>query len=564
MMRNITYYLTVFVLCCGGGEGLSPGDTPLDMPPELPDVAIETSPDLIDEWMETIDEPDGLAEEVTVCDASELIAKGKEWLEKAEPGFALNEFMKALASCPNDIEARFGAAISEMIYGAEQFVSVLTVLSGQGTGPKLPAKPIMEAAGSQNEWLAKELHVIFMALREHFINAADHLAFIGDAEPNFKLDAVPVYLGIKPSLILRGKYDNGDVLLMRAIANLFAGIFDVLAGQNLNTDLLSLVEMGKDALSKDVDFIWISRFLAYLLNDNDAFLTPDEDVGNALFSDSKERFASVGPLLHSAISKMREYGQGPDEVSFIAEMGNDVTITVRNRVKKDEQGQTTEEPWTITLSNQHLQAFLDCSRSILSPGYKITLHASVIPVLSTIVVGLVRTGILDAVGLNLPLDISALDVDDLAGLIRSLMPNVLAFDWGEFFSNPVGLREFMPVYTDDRPLWKNELIVEWECPDDLLADGYPKGKFRLFCSKGASLIDAGHFIGLPYETEPDGVTSESPVIAFEDPTFNGLIYVNLEGKYGSADTTNYELANHTTLNSALAMLLDAIIALFNK
>jgi hypothetical protein len=571
--------LAATLAACGGGSDTLPGDAVPDLPDAAGDPGPDGTGDVTDDDRGDLatDEslgpdwhyPPDVAEagDVEPCDAAEQVAKGIDWLAKAESGFARNEFEAAVVACPDDVRARFGAALAEMTFGAEQFVSALTVLSGQGTGPTAPSKPFgywpLDAPpGSQNEWLAGELHKLMVALRSSFAAAADNLVAIGDADPQFEMDASPVYLGIKPSLILRGRFDTGDVFFMRAVANLMTGILDVFVGQDLDSDVMSMVSMAKDGIDGDVDFMWISRFAAYLLGDSAHFLDLHPEDGLDAFQDAKTRFADVSPLLEKAIAKMREAGAGDDQVSFIEDLGTDVTIKVRNRVRKDDQGKPAEEPWSITLTKQHLQAFADCSKSILTPGYKVTLHGGVVPVLSAIVVGMVRTGILDSVDLvKLPIDISPLDVEDLAGVIRSLIPNVMAFDWGEFFEHPVGLRAWFPAYTTDKPLWQNDLLAEWECPGDLGTDGYPNGKLRLLCTKDAVLTDAAHYVGTSYATTADGILSGFPVLAFPDPTLNHLAYVKLDAAAGSADTTGYVLADQTSLNAALAKLLGGILGL---
>lgn len=565
-----------------------PADVPVDVPVDgrndAPDEAID-APDLPVDIPEATEVPvpgdapdegttdlaadaDADAPDVQPpCDATQAVAKGKDWLEKAEPGFARNAFEEALAACPDDTNARFGAALTEMIYGSELFVSALTVATGQGTGPKQAAFRALDTGedASQNEILAAQLHSVMMALRSHFAKALEHLEALGDRDIDFRVVGVGVYLGIHPNLVLHGRFDKGDVLLMRAVGSLITGILDVLAGQDFNTDVLSVVSLARNGLKSKVDFIWISRFVAYLLNEDARFLAIHPQDGAMLFADARKRLSDVGPLLDAALAEIRRQGAGDDHVSFVEDAAAGTVLNVQSRVRLDDDGETPfEEPWYLILSDTTLQAFRDASRSILTPGGPVTLHGAVLPVLSTVLVGFVRVDLLDILGIEMPggLDLAALEADELLGVLTALMPNVMAFDWGTFFSTPVGLRAWLPAVTSDRPLMQNTILASWECPDDLATDGFPSGALRMLCKEGV-LVDGPHFPDTPFATQADGILSPFPVLAFPDPTLHGLAYVDLAGTDGNRDASTYSRATGTTLNAALASLLADILKLLD-
>jgi hypothetical protein len=577
-MRRMIRFLPIAIatatialaLGCGGGDGQGGpdvGDVPQeglqDLPDGIEDGDITPRPDVPGDLLPDTEIPGDDGGDLVPCDAAESIAKGREWLENAEPGFARNAFDEAVAICPDDVEARFGAALSEMIYGSEQFVSALTVLSGQGTGPQLAAVLPVEGDedASQNEILAVRLHTVFMGLRAHFDRGLAHLEALEGRDVEFQVEAVPVYLGIKPTLLFRGTFDEGDVLLMRAVGSLIVGIFDTLAGQDFNSDILSIVYMVRGGMDSDLNFPTISRFVAYLLAEDSRFFTLHPGDGAMLFADARKRFADVGPLLDAAIEQARLHGAGPGEVSFVEDQAGAAVLNVRSMVKRAEDGTTTEEPWYLVLSDTTMQAFRDASRSIRTPGDRVTLHGGVLPVMAAVVGGFVRVGLLDVVGIKMPggLDLNALEVDDLLGVLKGLLPNLMAFDWGAFYETGVGLRAWMPAYTEDRPGMDNILLADWECPADLAADGFPSGSLRMLCAKAAVLTDGPHFAGTSYATQADGTASGFPVLAFPDPTLHGLASVDLEGTDGNRDPSAYVAATGTTLNAALANMLVGLL-----
>ena len=500
--------------------------------------------------------------------------EGRKWLEGGEPLRARDAFVDALALCPDDPASHFGAAMGEMAYGTELLMALLTVLQGQATGPTLPkavpAEPFFlldpHAGPSRNDYIAAEIHGILLGVRDHFAAGVDHLDAIGDRDPAFASKAVPVSMGVKPMLVFRGAFDAGDVQLMRAIGSFATGVFDFLAGQSLDTDLMTLLGEMSHGLSGSLDFPKISRIVAYVLDQDDRFLRLDPVDGERLFVDARQRFAAVGPALRDALAAARTPAAGGMDVSLVEVHGGDSTLTVCCRVRTDADGKTVEEPMSFTLAGQTVDAFVAASDSILAKGPAVTLHGAVLPILATLVSAGARSGVLDAFGLKMPagIDLAAFEIEDLSMLLKGLLPNAVAFDWGAFFSKPVGLRAWLPAVTTGKGHLEDIIRAEWECPGDLQPDGYPTGSLRLLCAKGAALADGPHFVGTPDEIPADGVASGFPVFVFPDPTLNDLAHVDLDSAVGDADSSHFALADRASLNSALALVLGDVLGLLAK
>ena len=580
-MRGFPWMAFLAVLaiagCGGGGSGGGP-DVPADPGGE---VAGDLPGDAGDEGVR----PDAAADpggdegtggdadattDVPPCDDDAAVAVGVDWLEKAEPLLALTAFEDALAACPDDPRARFGAGLASLVLGGEQFVTLLTVATGQMTGPSLPESAfpgVLPASGgaTQSEILAEKLHRTFVALQGLFEDALDHLEAMGDAEPGLQFQSVPVYLGIKPSFLLAGRFDSGDVLWMRVIASFASGVIGALAAQDLNTDILSMVGWVKDHRSGDVDFAMISQILAYLLNDDPRFLTLHAEDGEALLASARTRLADCGRLMPDALARIEAMGDDGTDATYVDDTASGKVLSVRSRVSVGAGGAVVETPFSLLLSEATLAGLSRASHSILTPGAKVTLHGGVVPVLGTIAVVLVRSGLLDTFGIALPdfLDLTVLEVDDVVAVLQGLLPNVMAFDWGEAFSRPAGARVWLPAVTTDGMLMDNRMIVAWECPDDTAATGYPTGTFGMLCAKDASLVDGPHFADTPFAIAADGTASGVPVLAFHDYTLNALVFVDLEGQAGSDDASTYVAADGVLLNAAIAALLGPILQLLN-
>ncbi len=579
-MRKAYWAACVLVLAgCGGGsprgpdafdaqdpmpEGARADDTGLAEPGPDAHDAQEIRDATPDEAV-TLEGPD-VWDPGTPPEVLDRIAEGKRWLRDGEPAYARKAFEAALDLAPDHTDAIFGLALSHLIYGAELAVMAVSI-GGQLGDPEGSAEAIGTPPDtwSQNEYLAAELHYIFMNLRKHFAQGSDLLARIEGRPLAFDVEAVPVSLGIKPTVMYRGLFDAADVYLARAVADTATGVLDVLAGQDFSTDVLTIVSLVKDGF-EDLDGRAIFSILAYLLNEDERFLTLHPQDGETLFHDARERFAAAGRHLAAAIEGLVQEGPTGEGVSWWEpdEAGGG-TLHVCCRILRDQNGNATEEEMTFGLTGDILAAFQSASDSIRTPGHQVTLHGAVLPILATFVSVVSQTGLLDGLGVNLPLDLGGFEIAGISALMGSLLPNVVAFDWGAFFTSPVGLRAWLPEVTHEGQGGLGDTVIaEWECPDDLDANGFPSGTLGLFCGKGATLVDGPHFVGTKYETEADGLASPVPVLAFADPTLNHLLHVDLEGKPGGTDASSYKPATLQTLNAALARVLGGILPLIES
>jgi hypothetical protein len=490
-----------------------------------------------------------------------LVDEGFRWLQMAQPVFALENFEAALELCPDDVDGRFGAGLSSIVYGAELVSSIISIATGQLLRASSPTAAQDDGdEPSRNEYLAEEFHRVFMGLRGHFTSGLDHLELIEGLPLSISVEQVPVHIGIKPLLMLRGEFDEADVLLIRAVTSMIVGLLDLVTAQDLNTDVLGLVNRLRGGFGGDVDFKLISETIAYFMDQDERFLTLHPTDGRALLREAGRRMADVAPLLAAVLEKGQDYGEAGTQVSFVDTVSGGWILTVRSSLRQDAGGGSMEEPMEFVLTEDLMEGLHQASDSLLNPGQPVTLHGSLVPALALILATTTESNLLAVFGIELPagLDLSALEVPDIAAILKGLLPNVLAFDWGGWFDEPAGLRSLLPATTGGTP---SSIVASWECPEDVRPDRYPTGSFRMLCAAGSTLEDKAHFEGTAYETTPDGTAGALPLFGFPDPTGNGLFLVDLEGAAGSRDASTYEPATNTTLNAAISALLAGILAL---
>lgn len=154
------------------------------------------------------------------------------------------------------------------------------------------------------------------------------------------------------------------------------------------------------------------------------------------------------------------------------------------------------------------------------------------------------------------------------------LPQAVEFDFGAFFTQPLGLRELFPYWIDDdnNSNTPAAFLIEGESWVTSAAEPY------------VSFGDTPHFVGsysfiaAPDSTPlalnnvaiaADGVSPNNlsilvpfpvPYMAYQDPSFRGVLYVNLHKLYGTSGGTNAMLpATQYSANAATASYASFIL-----
>ena len=127
------------------------------------------------------------------------------------------------------------------------------------------------------------------------------------------------------------------------------------------------------------------------------------------------------------------------------------------------------------------------------------------------------------------------------------------------------MRELFPLWRDDLPEDGSMPYWEWEC-QERDNDGYPLGSYGLICKDSDTFVDADHFVATKWEFSKDGYLGKLPYLVFTQPSFNGLLWINLEnfsscgtdvGYYGKE---GFFLANLRDLNIWLQLFGDCLLS----
>lgn len=507
------------------------------------------------------DGDDGDAGDTTVppVDVSAEVAACKAELAAGQSFRALREAEAGLERAPDDPDALFCAALAGMIDRVEFSLSLGKVLDMAGTYTSLVAEE-----PSYGDELAEEIHGIFAYLHAGFALGVERLDAIGDRPLTFDADAVWVYNGPKPMLVYRGRFDQGDVQLMRVYGRFTVGVLDILRGQDLRGDVATLAALiVEDGLDGGFGFDKLLEILAYLTATDERFLTLHPEEGVDAFLEAREVLAGFGPELRAALAAVESLPTTPgvDEVTTAELMVDDgYRLTMRSRV--DGAGDAAvETPIEVELAGPVLDGLDAVSLSVREPGTLVPWAGGMTHLLAIMIEPIIETRALGDLTLGgVTLAPGIFTIDSLANLLAALVPSPAAFDMGTFYANPVGLRALLPRSEGLGGFGADKMIAEWECPDDLDASGLPQGSGRVVCTDGVALVDGPHFVGTPDELAADGYESGFAYFVWNDPTWNGLLWADLSEVLPDTEP-GFTAVDATTINVVIGEMIGPLLNL---
>jgi len=495
---------------------------------------------------------------VTPIDVTAEVQACKDQLALGQPYRALKEAEAALDKSPDDPDARFCAGLAVMIDRVEFMLSLSKVLDQASTFVSLTTEE-----PSYGDQLAAELHRIFGYLRSGFATGVEHLDAIGDRPLTFDTTEVWVYNGPTPMLVYRGRFDQGDVQLMRVYGRFYVGFLDILYGQDLSGDVGSLVALiAEEGLDGGFSFGQLLNILAYLTASDERFLALHPEDGEAAFLEAREILARFGPDLRAALATVESLPSDGevDEVTTAELMVDDgYRLTIESRVDHLEDEQV-ETPIVVEIAGAALDGLEAVSESVREPGTLVPWDGGMTHLLAIMLVPIIETRALGDIELGgVTLGPGIFTIDSLANLLSALVEAPAAFDMGTFYSNPVGLRALLPRSESLGGFGLDRMVTEWECPDDLV-DGKPQGSGRFMCSEEAALTDAALFVGTADEIPADGYATAFPYFAWNDPTWNGLLWADLSEVLDDT-APGYVAVGAETINIVIAEMLGPLLSL---
>ncbi len=491
------------------------------------------------------------------------IDRGKQYLYEGSYAAAKEVFDNVLKNMDfTNTQANYGYVLSEYL-GFADLIRTISGLTGS----------LNSLAEDENLFIRDVIHDLLSDLYSKFKDIDDHLLFvISNPYAEFRLTKhTYVYLtsATTPTLDLKGEWDRADAFLLDAIAQGMMGILNFALSIDLRGDYLGAYDMINQIGMNNLGVKEIMNVFVYLLNNPNYpnFLGLDPDGGKARWEEAGLNLAKAIMYMRYAfyLSSIETDKQADDILAFYPSLPNGEECTKEDKaegkpyctLKQREALSNVDvcalpsttvtgitkiniivgpngEKAPMVMKNQagtacllqKLQESLDYTDN---KDPKIYLVSDILPLL------------VDAMKDQLPDQFkSALNSIDVKTLLKSFLGDPIAFDLGNFFANAPehGLRDLLPAWDD------SVFILEKECPNDVpggkdnpyylraltnVTKSTPIKDILLPCSNPG---DYAHFSydypGFPtiQEIPNDGISSKSLYIAFQDPTFNGMLYLD--------------------------------------
>ena len=404
------------------------------------------------------------------------------------------------------------------------------------------------------------------------------------------VESIPVYLGKNNEVLwlsLTGRLDRGEIELIDSFLAVTQGLSETALSINFDVDLNAvfnaIVQLVAGIISgtpiplsgslylgspSSIDLTpivpLVTSLAAYTLNNSPSFLTLNyssqlpKGGGPPLLADAADKIAEGCTGFTSTFEKIRAETNDPTDpfafvtkdgkenfqFTFLDPTGKQQVVYIPTRAEFFSAIQNIQTSVTGTSTSPGTNARVSWATDLswlISYGAAILLQTGGVNAILDITVAKISSSLssqLKNYTKSLPLT-----PDLIQGVLLSVIQDAIQLDMGYFYRHPKDryLRDVLPYWTQMDSNGNGYLVLEYECDIPATynsANTYPLGTTAYTCPSG-TIIDAGHFANLdtndkpdeipnlPGAITPDELLAGIPYLAWQDPTFNHLLYVNL-------------------------------------
>lgn len=443
--------------------------------------------------------------EDTESQVKALIEDGKKQIGNGDFVTASQIFSKAVEKSPENPQARFGLALSLIGLLAKNVEKVVLELGGiitqfLGLSPIYRNGKIYTMQDSVTEGVTLNdilEDIISSNLIEPMDRIIENLKIPAEKDGwNLYVEKLTWVIKFEDKVLweidMSGEFDSADANFLYSVFNLLEGVFKLLLSINIHLTFENLVRIysfissigGLTAIGGNPRIV-ILNILPFILNENENFLGVEPKRGVKYWTVAVPR-----NFIESARAMSRTY-------ELLLKETDDQIDDVISVVEKSEDGKNIRKIAFPTSSTYFIDSelttkygekrklasievptnFLDIFNSIRESfeGTRRVKWGSLVDSVSFFLVAILKTGIFDSIisallgsagSLGVPETalqqvFAVIDPQLISGIIKSAIPDVIEFDFKQFFSKPIGIRNILPAWTSE-----NSILIEWECFSD--------------------------------------------------------------------------------------------------
>jgi len=563
---------------------------------------------------------------------TENLANGKVALSNGNYNVAVNYFNKVLAEEPHNGEALIGSSFGQFLASIVDVSDFILTMAGMNRSEGIPhgGFDIMSGSKTEKDDMLAVIYKLLGGLVEKWEDTDTTIEEAIKYGNSFKINKFPVYWGRKEIMDFSGELDKTDLYTLHIIIKSLLGTVKFVLAQELDIDIYKLyahyINMTKKGYSLGVPLI--SNIIVLMLNDPElnfiGLSTQDinengQKDGEEFYLATKTYFSdAIGSIFNAIESGTSETDNQDDDLVrvYSEENENDAEFFEENDLTGIKYVITLDKRFYYNDTTQSVYLFID------SFGYdalkrikeqidgattnRVSFNNDILPVLSDIASSLLFD--LNNMGL-IPAQyssyISLAKPNLLLGILQSYIPDILELDFNYFLSNPVGLRDIIPPWRNDKDDDANGFFIEWEgsnCVPNIGEPGliatypqvmtYPTNYYGLFTTYNDILQDIDHFDNYIYRVlyssynisavKKDMMVTKTPYLAFRnnDASFNKLLYLSLENDkqtlddndfgfvldnyYDTGENKDFQPATSRDLNTVIAYFYNEVESLLGK
>ena len=442
-----------------------------------------------------------------------LIEDGKRVLGARDFARASQFFSKAVEIKPDSPEARFGLALSLIGIFFKNIEKVILEL-GSIVTQMLGISPPYSGIGGRFTPLSEDYTdliteevtlndiveaIISANLIEPIDKILENLEIPREKENwTFYVDKLSWVIKFEDRILweidISGEFDSSDANFLYSGFSFLESLLKLVLSVNIHLNFENLVRINEfissiGGITKLIENprLVVLSVLPFILNENENFLGVEPKRGVRYWTEDIPQgfLKSAETMLKTYELLTKEKDDQKDDIILVVEKENTEQGVVLRRIAFPSSSTYFRDTELIdAIGGSRILASMEIPSNFLEifenikgsfEGSRRAKWGNIIDTISFFLVAALKTGLFDTIintfvnsagsyGMpeaSIQQILQIVDPQLISGIVKGIVPDVIEFDFKEFFSKPVGIRNLLPAWTEE-----NSFSIEWECFSD--------------------------------------------------------------------------------------------------